>query len=170
MLERYGDRRRRRYTSTQIVRPKNQRDDLARRCERLSRLTCRSGRQLQLISTTIVHSSSTPENPALAGERLSIVEVDTVQTVGSTAKGRLPKEIMGPASGSLHNQREWFTIERANSHEGRREGWLSAKTAEQQGCEQGSSNGRDISLELASVSGNRPWSQIWDGKSNVLKL
>jgi hypothetical protein len=102
-------------------------------------------------------------------ERRSMVETDTAQAMVCMAKGAPPDKLMEPACESLHNQKEWLTLERANSQEGRREGWLSANTAELEGREEGSSNGRDISFELASVSGNRPWSQIWDGRSNVIK-
>lgn len=80
----------------------------------------------------------------------------------------------------------WFVLERATSGDGRREGWLSSTTRPSQapqhcstttrnpeaceGTEEESAGSRTsemVSRELARVSGNRPWTRIWDGKTNT---
>jgi hypothetical protein len=55
---------------------------------------------------------------------------------------------------------------RANSNDGRREGWLDVRTqgTSAEVTESGEvSQMRDISMRLADVHGNRTWDRIWDG-------
>lgn len=80
----------------------------------------------------------------------------------------------------------WFVLERATSRDGRREGWLSSATRPSQAHQGTSTTSRNIgtrgeeveeseesrtsemiSMELAKVSGNRPWTRIWDGRTNT---
>ncbi|CAG9950050.1 unnamed protein product [Clonostachys rosea f. rosea IK726] len=55
---------------------------------------------------------------------------------------------------------------RANSNDGRREGWLDVRTqgTSAEVTESGKvSQMRDISMRLADVHANRTWDRIWDG-------
>ena len=65
-------------------------------------------------------------------------------------------------------EQEWFALERATSRDGRREGWLSPQGASGSSGHEESRVSETITLELARVSGNRPWTRIWDGRVNGL--
>lgn len=106
-----------------------------------------------------------------------------------------------PMEGDPHNS--WFVAERANSLDGRRNGWLEDSSGDTEEGEMGSgsggggdcddcakssgscghlkvklSSGRSrgsssdrkqgsIEMELAKVTGNKPWEMIYDGRSNL---
>lgn len=103
-----------------------------------------------------------------------------------------------------HHNDSWFVVERANSEDGRREGWLEDSSSANRnsslgnngegsaaGAERDDSSGSsrrghlrisqpsassrggsrdrqqgEIEMELARITGNKPWERIFDGRHN----
>lgn len=81
-----------------------------------------------------------------------------------------------PESGPIREH--WFNSERATACDGRREGWLDSCPHSAAGgslgedhssdetCE--SKKSREVTNQLAEISGNKQWEYIWDGRSNSI--
>ena len=80
--------------------------------------------------------------------------------------GSTPTSLLERIEPQSQPEQEWFALDRATSRDGRREGWLSPQGASASWAHEETRASESITLELARVSGNRPWTRIWDGRVN----
>lgn len=114
--------------------------------------------------------TSTPNKEPLVNFDLELAMISGDNSIRDT------QDPEGIFSNSPNDYPSCSILDRADSSDGRREGWLSPErpgirpsyqtgrlNARGDGCER---DRDDVSSRLAEVSGNRPWSRIWDGKTN----
>ncbi|CAH0021345.1 unnamed protein product [Clonostachys rhizophaga] len=125
-------------------------------------------------SSATIHHSAPSRLPSVTETKAGPVNFDVELAMisdpdGVNATVSSPREHEEDRNGD-----HWFVHERANSLDGRRQGWLDPKMHQQTqnpaSYENVSEDSRtsvtNPSTELARVSGNRPWSRIFDGTDN----
>jgi hypothetical protein len=125
-------------------------------------------------SSTTIHHSTPSRLPSVTETKAGPVNFDVELAMisgpdGGDATVQNPRENEEDRNGD-----HWFVHERANSLDGRRQGWLDPEIHQQ--AQKPASSGdvsedsrtsvTNPSTELARVSGNRPWSRIFDGTDN----